>query len=482
MKKTYLFLISVVLTISIKAQLAPPQGINYQAMVYVPYSKQQAGANLVGQVPANTEQVLVKFTLEEGNNGPIIYEETQNKQTDRYGLLNTIIGAGTKTPNSPGDFKSINWGKGDPYLRVSITLTDYNTAINSYQKLWSVPYSLYSDYANKAGNGISGITENGNGSITINKLDGSTITTGPILNNWKLTGNTGTNSTNFIGTTDNQDVVVRTNNIERMRVLDNGNIGIGTNSPSEILHLASSFPILRIDGSGNQGANILLTSSSNSFAFRPMGIFGFDQTSQTEWFFGRPYGPGSNQSDRFVIQRNLTSSHNYFSSAIRDPSGNPTTTLRFFVIRNNGFVGINTDSPDEQLSVNGNASKQGGGSWLTFSDLRIKQDIKPFSEGLSILKKLNPVSFRYNEKSGYKDLNKTFIGFIAQDVEKVAPFMVNTFDDKDGPSGFSDKRQLDESALNKIILNAIKEQQEMIEKQQALIDILIKRIEKLEVK
>lgn len=40
-----------------------------------------------------------------------------------------------------------------------------------------------------------------------------------------LTGNAGTNpSTNFIGTTDNQPLAVRTNNVERIRVLSTGNV------------------------------------------------------------------------------------------------------------------------------------------------------------------------------------------------------------------------------------------------------------------
>ena len=48
---------------------------------------------------------------------------------------------------------------------------------------------------------------------------------------WRLVGNTGTNaSTNFLGTTDDQPLVFRTNNTERMRVLTNGRIWINTTS------------------------------------------------------------------------------------------------------------------------------------------------------------------------------------------------------------------------------------------------------------
>lgn len=46
---------------------------------------------------------------------------------------------------------------------------------------------------------------------------------------WTLNGNSGTNSsTNFLGTTDSNDLVIKTNNAERIRINSAGNIGIGT--------------------------------------------------------------------------------------------------------------------------------------------------------------------------------------------------------------------------------------------------------------
>ena len=70
---------------------------------------------------------------------------------------------------------------------------------------------------------------------------------------WLTTGNAGTSSaTNFLGTTDAQDLVVRTNNTERMRVTSSGNVGIGTSTPTQRLHVAGN---LRLDNAfmpGNQ--------------------------------------------------------------------------------------------------------------------------------------------------------------------------------------------------------------------------------------
>lgn len=49
---------------------------------------------------------------------------------------------------------------------------------------------------------------------------------------WELTGNAGTNpSTNFIGTTDAQDLVIKTDNTEAIRVDVSQNVGIGTTMP-----------------------------------------------------------------------------------------------------------------------------------------------------------------------------------------------------------------------------------------------------------
>jgi hypothetical protein len=53
---------------------------------------------------------------------------------------------------------------------------------------------------------------------------------------WELPGNPGTNPVNnFLGTTDNQPLVIRTNRVERMRITTAGSVGIGTPSPSSNL-------------------------------------------------------------------------------------------------------------------------------------------------------------------------------------------------------------------------------------------------------
>jgi len=82
---------------------------------------------------------------------------------------------------------------------------------------------------------------------------------------WGLVGNTGTNpATNFLGSADAADVVVRTNNTEKMRITSSGKVGIGVNAPSTLLHInngTTAGAIKIVDGT--QGDGKILTSDAN---------------------------------------------------------------------------------------------------------------------------------------------------------------------------------------------------------------------------
>jgi hypothetical protein len=60
---------------------------------------------------------------------------------------------------------------------------------------------------------------------------------------WTTTGNAGTNpAVNFLGTTDGQDLAIRTNGSEKVRVTTGGHVGIGTPSPVASLDVSAANP------------------------------------------------------------------------------------------------------------------------------------------------------------------------------------------------------------------------------------------------
>lgn len=89
-------------------------------------------------------------------------------------------------------------------------------------------------------------------------LSGTTLSVS--ANSWNTTGNAGTTPiTNFIGTTDNQSLVIKTNNAERVRVDNTGNVGVGTTTPSAKLDVSGS---VKLGANGSVLNNIVTTEYS----------------------------------------------------------------------------------------------------------------------------------------------------------------------------------------------------------------------------
>jgi hypothetical protein len=141
-----------------------------------------------------------------------------------------------------------------------------------------------------------------------------------------------------------------------------------------------------------------------------------------------------------------------------------------YLQNNGGNIAVgNTGVPAYQLELSTNsAGKPGSSSWSIASDSRLKQNINPYTQGLQQLLQINPVTYHYNEKSGF-DTKPEYVGIIAQDLQKIAPYMVSTVKRKN-----AEYLSVDNSAMTYMLINAVKEQQQQIELLKAEIELLKK--------
>lgn len=205
-----------------------------------------------------------------------------------------------------------------------------------------------------------------------------------------------------------------------------GDVGIGTGSPLARLHVFS-------------------TATNDAF-----GGFGPDPSAGPALNFGYAGASIGRGAAFFNVRPD--------ASAVA-----PNPSLRFLtvnvermIVTNAGNVGIGTSAPTDTLSVNGTASKTGGGSWAVFSDERLKTIRGRFSSGLKAVMQLQPLRYGYkvNNALGLKS-DGEHVGFGAQAVQKVIPEAVTMTSE-----GYL---QVNNDPILWTMLNAIKEQQKEIE-------------------
>jgi hypothetical protein len=133
-----------------------------------------------------------------------------------------------------------------------------------------------------------------------------------------------------------------------------------------------------------------------------------------------------------------------------------STETNGLAILENGNIGIGINAPTSKLYVNGDITAN---SVAGTSDLRFKTNIRSISSALSKVKSLRGVYFNWNQKAfPEKDFSdKTELGFIAQEVEKVLPEVVSKDKTRE------EYRSVKYDKVVALLVEAIKEQQGQIE-------------------
>ena len=115
------------------------RGISYQAVILSPDAEEIPGKDSQGNILANTT-VSIQFTFVDAS-GSEEFQEYHTTSTDRYGMINLLIGSGTAT--SSNDFTDIAWDGTIKKLKVMIDFSGgSNFSSLSEQNLSYMPHPV----------------------------------------------------------------------------------------------------------------------------------------------------------------------------------------------------------------------------------------------------------------------------------------------------------------------------------------------------
>jgi hypothetical protein len=266
----------------------------------------------------------------------------------------------------------------------------------------------------------------------------------------------------------------------------NGNLRLsGTSGTSHVLDFglssSSNYSWLQSRSRTNYATNFNLILNPNGGnvgigAIAPtdplvVGSFAIHDGGNKVIGFGYSPGAGRNLLTGFPAEIRLEPANGRLSfgtSATSFTTGTIPTVLPRMTITSQGNVGIGTVSPSAHLQVAGDIIAN---SIAGSSDARFKTNIIPIENPLQKVMQLRGVTFDWKTKDFP---NRTFsekrsLGFIAQEVEKVIPEVVQT---ENSTEGF---KSVQYDKVVALLVEAIKEQQQQIEQLQQKVKALTEK-------
>lgn len=216
--------------------------------------------------------------------------------------------------------------------------------------------------------------------LTWSASTGALVWEAPSTGSWALLGNTinpaGTGPGEvFLGTRNEQPLILATtntttpqpirfltNNTERIRVLGNGNVGIGTAAPTTLLDVAGTF---RATGNSSIGGTLTLTSVAQGVAGDSVLLINASnevtRTSRSSLIASMGWALAGNAG---------TTASQYLGTSDAQPLSVRTDGVERMRILSTGQIGVGVANPTSTLDVSGTLTVNTAGSAATVFTLR----------------------------------------------------------------------------------------------------------------
>jgi hypothetical protein len=369
-------------------------------------------------------------------------------------------------------------------------------------------------------------------------------------NAWLNTGNAGTaDGTNFIGTTDDVPLSIRVNNQNAGRIdraLQNTFWGYqaGSATTTGYNNTANGYTALLSNTLGRantaNGYTALLSNTEGNgntangvYSLYSNTTGGYNTANGAYSLYSNTTGRQNTANGVWSLYSNTTGNNNTangLNSLYKNTTGNNNTANGLYSLFSNttgigntalGYMAdvstdglINATAIGTGALVNASNKVRIGNTAVTViegqvaysfpSDKRFKYDIKQNVPGLEFIKKLQPVTYYFDEEklaqysrtgilrpdrypdqddivkaASYSGEKQLHTGFLAQDVEKIAKELGYSFDGVHAPANDRDHYSLAYSQFIMPLVKSVQQQQTIIEKQNSEMDILKAQVAEL---
>ena len=199
-----------------------------------------------------------------------------------------------------------------------------------------------------------------------------------------------------------------------MKIDANGNVGIGTATPQNKLHIKDGSVIFEptVGGNGRSTLNMKSISASTRFQFQSG-----DGTSDS-WSYFTMFGDENNNATNRRGEVAFSGDYHRFFTGVTDAAGGSQFGTESMRLTSDGKLAVGQTTVPAAHVAAFNGTIQVNGTTIG-SDRKLKSDIRSFDYGLDEVMRMSPKFYHYNGDILQDDGIKA--GIIAQEFQKIIP-------------------------------------------------------------